>query len=155
MVEGTWRKVAVLLGAVVATGVASATAGAKPAATAYIESPSKNIVCGTFSGGGEPVTLECAVISGLVPPPPKAGAQGCPGDDFASNRVRLGATGKYYAFCAGDPGVATEQGKAPILAYGKTWHQGPFTCISATSAFVCMNSTGNGVFLSRQRWQAV
>ena len=121
--------------------------------SSYFETPSKNIVCGFFTGAGVPTLLECGVASGLVPPAPKPAA-GCHVVDPASNRVRLNPTGRTYGFCSGDVGVLAEQGMAPTLAYGTTWHKGPYSCASALDGLTCRNSSGRGFFLSRQSWHS-
>ena len=113
----TVRLVAVALLAAVAASPAGAVV---PATSAYFETPSKNIVCGYFSGAGFSTLLECGVASGLVPPAPKPHG-GCKVVDPAVNRVRLNSTGPTYGFaCSGDVGVLALQGRAPVLAYGRT-----------------------------------
>src|SRR5277367_5292513 len=101
--------------AVAALMLALATAGPAAAATSYFETPSKNIVCGYFSGAGQ-TELECGIVSGLVPPAPKPKG-GCHGIDPAGNRLELSPTGRPAGFCSGDAGVFAEQGLAPVLAY--------------------------------------
>ena len=87
------------------------------------ETPSKNIVCGTaFSGAGQ-TELECGIVSGLVPPAPKPKG-GCHGIDPRVTGFKLSPTGRPAGFCSGDAGVFAEQGLAPVLAYGHTWHKG-------------------------------
>jgi hypothetical protein len=129
--------------------------GAAPAvaSTGYFETPSKNIVCGYFTASGTPTTLECGVASGLRPPAPKP-PTACKVVDPASNRVRLGATGRPYGFCSGDAGVLALAGRANVLPYGKTWQQGPYRCTSETTGLTCKNTAGHGFFLSRQDWKS-
>jgi hypothetical protein len=134
--------------------VAASPAGAVVSGTSvYFETPSKNIVCGSFSGAGISTVLECGVASGLVPPAPKPHG-GCKVVDPAANRVRLNSTGPTYGFCSGDVGVLALQGRAPVLAYGRTWKRGPYHCSSASAGLTCKNSSGHGFFLSRQSWRA-
>ena len=38
-----------------------------------------------------------------------------------------------------------------MLAYGSTWHRGPFTCLSQAIGLKCTNTAKHGFFLSRQR----
>jgi Family of unknown function (DUF6636) len=140
------RIAAVLIAALAAAAPAAAT-------TSLFETPSKNIVCGYYIGPGTPATLECGVASGLHPPAPKP-ATACKDIDPASNRLRLGATGKPYGFCSGDAGVLAEAGRANVLAYGKTWQKGPFRCISETTGLTCKNTADHGFFLSRQSWRS-
>src|SRR5579871_1264725 len=139
-----------------AAALIAALAVAAPAAatTSYIETPSKNIVCGYFTAPGTPATLECGVASGLHPPAPKA-PSGCPKEvDPAFNRLRLGATGRPYGFCSGDAGVLALAGRTNVLAYGKTWQKGPFRCTSETTGLTCKNTAGHGFFLSRRSWKS-
>ena len=120
--------------------------------SAYFETPSHNIVCGYFSGGGFPTLLECGVASGLVPAAPKPSEGSCRVVDPASNRVRLNPTGETYGFCSGDVGVLAQQHAAPVLGYGASWHRGPYSCRSQTGGLTCRNAQGHGFFLSRQSW---
>ncbi len=120
----------------------------------YFETPSHNIVCGYFAGSGIPALLECGVASGLVPSAPKPAEGACRVVDPVSDRVRLNATGRTYGFCSGDVGVLAKQGLAPVLQYGRTWHEGPYRCSSASVGLTCKNSEGHGFFLSRQSWHA-
>jgi hypothetical protein len=133
--------------------LAFATAGTAVAATSYFETPSKNIVCGYFSGGGR-AELECGVVSGLVPPGPRPKG-GCHGIDPASNRLELSPAGRPAGFCSGDAGVFAKQGLAPVLAYGHTWMKGDFTCSSTTSGLTCRNGARHGFFLSRAGWRSL
>jgi hypothetical protein len=141
-----------LLPVVTLAAVALVAAAPAPAArSAYFESPSRNIVCGYFSGAGVPALLECGVASGLVPPAPRPAGR-CVVVDPATNRVQLGPSGRTYGFCSGDAGVLAEQGRAPVLAYGTTWRGGPYRCTSAVTGLTCRNAAAHGFFLSRQRW---
>lgn len=139
----------------IAVAVLAALATAAPAAatTRYFETPSKNIVCGYVVARGTPSTLECGVVSGLNPPAPKP-SPACKGVDPASDRIRLGATGKPYGFCSGDVGVLAETGLAPVLQYGLSLTTGPFRCSSATTGLTCKNGQGHGFFLSRESWRS-
>ena len=42
--------------------------------------------------------------------------------------------------------------KPPVLAYGRTWRGGVFTCLSQAIGLRCSNRVGHGFFLSRERW---
>lgn len=145
------RALIAALGAALLTlaGPAASSAGT----SSYFETPSKNIVCGYFTGAGVPTLLECGVASGLIPPAPKP-AGGCHVVDPASDRVRLNPAGRTYGFCSGDVGVLAEQGMAPALPYGTTWHKGAYSCASALRGLTCKNSSGHGFFLSRQSWHS-
>jgi hypothetical protein len=48
--------------------------------------------------------------------------------------------------------VLPDPGKAPKLAYGKVWHDGPYKCSSAKKGLTCRNAAQHGFFLSRQSW---
>jgi hypothetical protein len=139
--------------ALAAVLLALATAGTAAATTSYFETPSKNIVCGYFSGFG-PTELQCGIVSGLVPPAPKP-AGGCHGIDPAGNRLELSKTGRPAGFCSGDAGVFAKQGLAPVLAYGQTWRKGGYSCSSTTSGLTCRNGAGHGFFLSRASWHSL
>jgi hypothetical protein len=137
----------------VAVTLALAAAATAAATSSYFETPSRNIVCGYLSGGGQ-TELQCGVVSGLVPPGPKP-AGGCHGIDPASNRLELSPTGRPAGFCSGDAGVFAKQGLAPVLAYGHTWHKGGYTCASTPSGLTCRNGAGHGFFLSRASWHSL
>ncbi len=38
---------------------------------------------------------------------------------------------------------------APVLAYGRFWQAGPFTCLAARSGLVCTNASGAGLRMAR------
>jgi hypothetical protein len=68
----------------------------------------------------------------------------------------LSAIGKGGITCSG--GIlynpATQTPHYPMLAYGKTWRRGGFTCTSAVTGVACHNHAGHGLFVSRQSWRA-
>jgi hypothetical protein len=68
----------------------------------------------------------------------------------------LSAAGKSVVACAGGPAYdpSTEHPRYATIAYGRSWHRGPFTCRSAQSGMTCINSAGHGFFLSRQAWRS-
>ncbi len=138
---------AAIAGSVSAQGLA--------ATSVYFRGPGGNVVCGYFAGTGVPASLECGVRAALDPPPPKPSAKACGGLDFAANRVRLAATGGVIGFCSGDVGVLARIGNAPALAYGTSWHEGPFTCTSSVAWITCRNTSARGFALSRLRWHSV
>jgi hypothetical protein len=145
------RAVRLLAVALLAAVVASPAGAVVSGKSVYFETPSKDIVCGYFTGVEVSTLLECGVASGLVPPAPKPHG-GCRVVDPAANRVRLASTGPTYGFCSGDVGVLALQGRAVVLPYGTTWRRGPYRCGSATAGLTCRNSSGHGFFLSRQSW---
>jgi hypothetical protein len=38
------------------------------------------------------------------------------------------------------------------LAYGRSWHVGPFTCVSRRTGMSCRNLAGHALFVSRDSW---
>jgi hypothetical protein len=140
----------------IALGLIAAPVSARGLAptSVYFRGPGGNVVCGYFAGTGQPALLECGVRTGLSQPPPRPRA-GCRGLDFANDRVRLAATGGAIGFCSGDVGVLARIDSAPVLAYGKTWHEGAFTCTSSVAWVTCKNTSGHGFALSRPRWHRI
>lgn len=104
--------------------------------------PSKNIACAYATGFG-PVTLRCDILSGLKPEP-----RGRCELDWTG--LSMG-TGTARPTCAGD---TVFDPKAPVLAYGRLWKRGPFTCLSSRVGLSCANRAGHGFFLSKERWAA-
>ena len=133
---------AVLIAAVLAAGVLS---GRAEAATDYFETPSRNIACGWFSGSGG--SLRCEILSLLRPMPPRPAS--C--DVDWGYGLSLGRTGRAHVLCAGD--TIRRTGRVRILAYGRTWRRGGFSCTSARVGLRCVNASGHGFFLSRERWR--
>jgi len=41
-----------------------------------------------------------------------------------------------------------------VLAYGRAWRFGAFTCVSRVTGLTCTSRYGHGLFLSRQSWRA-
>jgi hypothetical protein len=111
------------------------------------QTPSRNIVCGGYSGS-QPAWLRCDISSGLKPKPSRP--KGCE-FDFAGT-LTLSATGRARIGCVSDV-VLPDPTKARVLAYGTSWHYGPFTCKSAKTGLSCRNSAGHGFFLSRASWK--
>lgn len=76
-----------------------------------------------------------------------------PGVDW--HGFELTATGKGVITCSG--GILynpdTQTPRYPILAYGKTWRQGRFTCASAVTGVTCHTRAGHGLFISRRSWR--
>ncbi len=129
---------------VVALVLAAAAPASARAATAYFETPSRNIACGWYSGDGG--FLRCEIASLLRPLPPR------PADcdvDWGYG-ISMGRTGRAHVLCAGD--TVRRQGKVRILAYGTSWQRGGFRCSSSRAGLRCVNASGRGFFLSRERW---
>jgi hypothetical protein len=104
--------------------------------------PSGNIACGYSTDFG-PVTLRCDILSGLRPEP-----RGRCELDWTGLSMGRGSA---RPTCAGD---TVYDRKAPVLRYGTVWKRGPFTCVSLLIGLSCVNSTGHGFFLSKERWVA-
>jgi hypothetical protein len=98
--------------------------------------------------GSQPAWLRCDISSGLKPKPSRP--KGCE-FDFAGT-LTLSATGRARIGCVSDV-VLPDPTKARVLAYGTSWHYGPFTCKSAKTGLSCRNSAGHGFFLSRASWK--
>jgi hypothetical protein len=75
--------------------------------------PSGNIIC--FASAGQHGFVECAIKSGLVPPPPR---DGC---DLDQPGLSLSSTGPAKPSCRSDPTPAWFDTRIPALAYGTTW----------------------------------
>lgn len=131
----------------VAITVLLAAAAPTPAdaASAYFETPSRNIACAWFSGYGG--VLRCEIRSLLRPMPPRPASCDV---DWAYG-ISIGRTGRARVLCAGD--TIRRTGNVRVLAYGTTWRRGGFRCASAVIGLRCTNASGHGFFLSRERWR--
>jgi Family of unknown function (DUF6636) len=132
-----------LCGVLIAAAVVlSAPAGASAGSIQFFKLPSGNIGCasdGSF--------LRCDIGTGLVPRPPRP-----PGCDLDWGfGLTLGKKGRAKVVCAGD----TVLGQGRVLAYGRTWSKGAFSCTSTQSGLTCVNARGRGFFLSRQEWHRI
>jgi hypothetical protein len=125
-------------------------AGAAAAKTALpsFRSPSGNIRC--FSGSG---VLHCAIAQADYAKALQARCMAGPSVDW--HGFELNATGKGVITCSGgilyNPDTQTPH--YPLLAYGKTWRQGAFTCASAITGVTCHTRAGHGFFISRRSWR--
>ncbi len=119
------------------------------------KSPSSNIVCEYFIHIGSRASesyVGCVIKTGLRPAPPR---RPCQEGGYAGDRVYLGVTGRVEVpSCAGDPGPYVSVDRARVLGYGKTWSGGGFRCTSAEAGLTCRNKSGNGFFLSREKWRS-
>ena len=115
------------------------------AASAYFETPSRNIACGWYSDGGG--SLRCEIGSLLRPLPPRPA--GC--DVDWGYGISIGRTGRAQMLCAGD--TIRRQGRVRILAYGSSWRRDGFRYASSRAGLRCVNASRRGFFLSRERWQ--
>jgi hypothetical protein len=115
----------------------------------YFETPSRNIACGWFADIDRPsrAYLRCEIIS-LLSPMPKRPAS-C--DVDWGYGMSMASTGPASVLCAGD--TVRRTGNRSVLAYGSTWRKRGFTCASAAIGLTCRNTSGHGLFLSRERWR--
>ena len=106
------------------------------------QTPTKNINC-TIYTDLSPRTLECMVstYTGKVPTRPND----CELD--WTPQADLGTTGRASLFaCRGDTSWWVD---APVLAYGKTFRNGSFTCKSEKTGVTCTNGSKRGFRVSR------
>jgi hypothetical protein len=133
-------RTAVVLGvAVVLLGAGSAL-GASGADT--FRMPSGNIYCAYEHYSFAPKDLRCEIRSGVKPLPPKP--SWCDVDWGAGFAMRQ--TGLAHILCVGD---TIYDPKAKVLAYGRTWTGGGFSCTSQAAGLRCTNPRGHGFFLSK------
>jgi len=140
----TVRKPILMAMMMVLLAPAGARAAATTAATTLtaFQTPSKHIACMYSRGGGQPAELRCDVAGVRTPPKRPASCALDYGTAFG-----LKATGRATRLCVGDTVLDP---KAPVLAYGRTRHYGPFTCTAKTSGLRCTTRAGHGFALSRQ-----
>ncbi len=100
--------------------------------------PSDNIACTVFNG-----FLRCDLSRNQAKLPPKP--KDC--DLDWGNAFEMSTRGSSMRQCVGD----TVYAKQPILAYGKTWKYGGFTCISRSNGLTCRNQAGHGWFINLQQ----
>ena len=131
----------VLLSGVCAVAVAASAQGRESVYETF-RMPSGNIACGYITGVG-PVTLRCDILSGLKPEP-----RGRCQNDWTGLSMGRGTA---RPTCAGD---TVYDRRARVLKYGSVWKRGPFTCVSLLIGLSCVNTTGHGFFLSKERWVA-
>ncbi|MGI0483768.1 DUF6636 domain-containing protein, partial [Geminocystis sp. CENA526] len=104
--------------------------------------PSKNIFCALLNAN----ELRCEIASGLKPLP----SQRPPHSECVwGQSLLLPSSGKIEFLCISD----TIWDNYPILSYGKKWQKSGIECLSQKTGLTCKNSTGNGFFLSRERWK--
>jgi len=125
----------------------------RPAAAStvlFFRTPSGNIGCvfsAGLAGAAAPV-LRCDVRSGLRPRPRRPAA--C--DLDYGDSVAVGRAGRASLVCHGDTVLDP---RARVLGYGRTWSRGGISCASRATGLTCMNRSGHGFFLSRERWRIV
>ena len=134
--------VPLLAGLAVAVLPAGAAAGGGDLGGLAFRTPSGNIHC-LYERSGAQAELRCDIGSGLRPPPRAACAF-----DWAA--LRLPARGRALPGCVSDS--VTQPGE-PVLAYGRSWRRGPFSCRSAAAALSCSSRAGHGFTLARAGWR--
>src|SRR5262249_21120360 len=98
----------------------------------------------SFASSDRPY-LRCDIGGGLHPLPPRPKSCDL---DWGYGYELIGATGRAKTFCAGD---TAHDRHSPVLAYGRAWKRGPFTCTSRATGLRCANRVHHGFFLSRER----
>jgi hypothetical protein len=133
-------RAAVVTGFVLAVAGAGSAFGASGADT--FRMPSGNVYCAYEHYSFAPKDLRCEIRSGVKPLPPKP--SWCDVDWGAGFAMRQ--TGLAHILCVGD---TIYDPKAKVLAYGRTWTGGGFSCTSQVAGLRCTNPRGHGFFLSR------
>jgi hypothetical protein len=136
-------RLAIVLGAAAlafGTGAAFAASGADT-----FRMPSANIYCAYEHYSFAPIDLRCEIRSGVKPLPPRP--KGCV-DAVWGAGYAIRQTGGPHFLCITD---TIYDPRAKVLAYGRTWRGGGFTCTSRTAGLRCTNRSGRGFFLSRGR----
>jgi Family of unknown function (DUF6636) len=100
--------------------------------------PSGNVYCAYEHYSFSAKDLRCEIRTKIKPTP----ANGC--DDG----YILRQTGPARSFCAGD---TIYDRNALVLAYGTTRQFGVFKCTSGSAGLKCVNASGDGFFLSKER----
>jgi hypothetical protein len=129
----------------VALGVLLGAGSAGAASPDVFQTPSRNIGCIYVAplGPRDRPYLRCDIGGGLHPLPPRP--RSCDLDwGYGYGMFGLG---RAKPFCAGD---TAKDPRAPVLAYGRTWRKGPFTCLSRASGLRCTSGSRHGFFLSRE-----
>jgi hypothetical protein len=131
-----------LIVAVVSGLATMAAARAADAVSAGFKTPSGNIHCRLLTEGAA-TSLRCDAkeVEGRPPPRP----DNC---HFQWGRAfaLLANGGEAHLVCHSDS-LGEEQ--LPVLRYGETWQQEPFTCLSASSGLTCSTPAKHGFVLSK------
>lgn len=131
--------------------------GAAPAAAAKtpipgVRTPSRNIQCLYVPGG--PPTLRCDIHRSSYGTRLQARCISRAGLDW--HGFELGRGRKGAVTCSGGI-LYNPDSQRPVyrvLAYGRTWRHGGFTCASARTGLTCRTGHGHGLFVSRESWRA-
>lgn len=112
--------------------------------TVGFHTPSRNIICDSFGGGGPGRgSMRCDINNTSNRPKPKP--RSCEFDYGFS--YGLSTRGRGELLCVSDAVVNTR----PILRYGRAWSRFGMRCVSRRSGLTCRNGRGHGFFLSRGR----
>lgn len=106
--------------------------------------PSGNIYCAYEHFSFAPIDLRCEIRTKVRPLPPKPAS--C-GDAAWGEGYSMRQRGPARILCISD---TVYDPKAKVLAYGTTRQFGIFRCSSSAAGLRCVNSTGDGFFLSKQ-----
>jgi hypothetical protein len=141
-----------LLAAVAFLLVVAAAATAAPKPIPGIRSPSGNIKCLYVprSGALGLADLICSIgHSAYGAKLQRSCHSGKAGVDW--HGFELTATRKATVLCSGgilyDP--QRQKPTYSTLPYGRTWRQGPFTCVSRLTGITCRSRANHGLFISR------
>ncbi len=132
----------------VPTGAVTVPAGTSPEAPAmrmkFFRTPSGNIRCGIFKGGGK-WSMRCDIYdhSWVAPPRPTP----CDFGDYGSS-VGMARRGRPHFLCVSD---AMDNGRT--LTYGTSLRYGPFFCRSRPKGLTCYNARSHGWFLARESYR--
>jgi hypothetical protein len=110
--------------------------------------PSGNINCALVGDNND--ALRCEIGSGLNPTPRQPYPGYCEFDWGAG--LLLPKYGNPQILCISDT-IAGESDRT--LSYGTTWKNAGFQCVSQRNGLICTNKSGQGFFLSRERWQVL
>ena len=134
---------------------ALAVAGAAGSATTLpgFRSPSGNISC--LLVPGPPRNVQCQIARADYARTLQARCLGPAHSGVDWHGFTLTATKPATIVCSG--GIlynpSTERPHYVTLPYGKSWHQGVFTCLSRSTGVTCTSRAGHGLFVSRQSWR--
>ena len=76
--------------------------------------------------------------------------------DLDWHGFELGPAAKAKVYCTSNApyDMGKQRPSNRILAYGKSFHRGAFTCSSRRTGITCRSQNGHGLFISRQAWRA-
>ena len=129
---------------VVVTAVAASSAAAGRTVLPGFRTPSGNIRCFVVD------KLYCSIQHSAY------GARLQARCDLDWHGFELGPAAKGTVYCTSNApyDMGKQRPSNRILAYGKSFHRGAFTCSSRRTGITCRNRNGHGLFISRQAWRA-